>query len=247
MTVHRNSLHAQPVAHDTSRGAAIAILISAVASIIAVAMDSMAGGKDAVSIMQSMVQLQQSHLTVHMVAMASLCGFMYGYTVLSQRLGLRRGPVLAGLLAYAFGTMLMLIAATIDGLISTDLAAMFVTKAPEVAKTGYWIIQSAAGVALIDIARVSWVLQSVAALCWSVALLGTGGYARKAGMFGVLISWLPAAAVMTMGSSMTEMTVVAILLLQAVFNLTIVTVLFKRDNGLAAAADIHAMPQAMAA
>jgi hypothetical protein len=80
---------------------------------------------------------------------------MFGFTVLSQRLGLRRAPVLAALIAYGAGSMLMLVATVIDGFISTDMAALFVTGTPEAVRTGYWMIQAVAGVALTDIARVA--------------------------------------------------------------------------------------------
>ena len=55
-----------------ARAAGIAIIASAIASIAAVALDSMASGKDALTIMQSMIALQQSHQLVHAVAMACL-------------------------------------------------------------------------------------------------------------------------------------------------------------------------------
>jgi len=70
--------------------------------------------------------------------------------------------------AYAAGSMLMLVATTIDGFISTDTAALFVTKSPEGVRVGYWMIQAMAGVALTDIARVAWSLAMVrdAGLAW---------------------------------------------------------------------------------
>src|SRR4051812_11074367 len=94
-----------------ARLAGFVIVISAIASILAVALDSMASGADALAILQSMVKLQQSHQNVHIVAMACLGGLMFGFSVLSQRLGLQRAPVMAGLIAYGFGSMLMLVAA----------------------------------------------------------------------------------------------------------------------------------------
>lgn len=218
-------------ATDTSRLAGVVIVASAVASIAAVALDSMASGHDALSIMQSMVKLQSSHQLVHIVAMACLAGLTFGYSVLSQRLGVRRAPVLAGLVAYGFGSMLMMIAAVIDGFISTDVAAMFVGKSPEAVKAGYWMIQAASNGALIDLARVSWVFQSIAALCWSVALLGEQGYARKVGMLGLVVGTLPAVAVFQAGSNMTDTVVITILLLQAVWNLAAASVLIKGVAG----------------
>jgi hypothetical protein len=208
-----------------STAAGLAIAVSAIASIVAVALDRMATGSDPLSILQSMVQIQQWHQAVHIVAMACIGGLMFGYTVLSQRLGLRRAPVLTGLIAYGFGSGLMFIATVIDGFISTDTAALFVTRSPEAVRVGYWMVQAIAGVALTDIARVAWVCQSVAALAWAFSLLGERGLARKLGMAGLAGGALPAISVFVAGSHMTETVVVGILLVQVIWNLTAATYL----------------------
>jgi hypothetical protein len=202
-----------------ARSAALIIVMSALASIAAVALDTAAQGRDPLSILQSMVKLRESHQRVHVVAMACIGGLTFGFTVLSQRLGLRRAPVLAGLIAYSAGSMLMFMATIIDGFISTDTAALFVTKSPEAVRTGYWLIQALAGVALTDIARVAWVCQSLAAVAWSLALLRDAGLARKVGMAGALTGALPGVAIVVAGANMTQGLVVGILLLQGFWNL----------------------------
>jgi hypothetical protein len=219
-----------PQEHDTdttARGAGCAIALSALASIAAVALDSSARGSDPLAILQSMVALRDTHQLVHIVAMACIGGLTLGFTVLAQRLGLRRLPVLAGLIAYSAGSMLMLVATIIDGFISTDTAALFATKSPEAVRVGYWMIQALAGVALTDIARVAWVCQSVAAVAWSLAMLRDAGLARKAGVVGLVTGALPGVAVVAVGAHMTEIVVVGILLVQALWNLTAATYLLR--------------------
>jgi hypothetical protein len=206
--------------YPNSRGAGLVIALCAIASIAVVASDRMATGSDPSSILQSMVLIGPWHRFVHIVAMACIGGFMYGYTVLSQRLGLRRAPVLAGLVAYGAGSMLMLVATIIDGFISTDVAALFANKSPEAVRVAYWMIQASAGVALTDIASVAWVCQSVAAIAWAGALLGQPGLARKLGVAGLVSGALPAVAVFVAGSRITETVVVGILLAQAIWNIT---------------------------
>jgi len=207
--------------------AGVVIVLSAIASIAAVALDRMASGRDPLSILQSLVQIGPWHAGVHVVAQACIVGFMFGYSVLSRRLGLARAPVLVGLITYGLGSMLMLIATTIDGFISTDTAALFVNKSPEAVRVGYWLVQTIEGVALTDIARVAWVCESVAALAWAWALLGEGGLARKLGMAGLVSGGLPALAVFAAGAHMTEGVVVGILLAQAAWNLTAAAYLFS--------------------
>lgn len=212
--------HQELESNSPARTAGFVIILSALASIVAVALDSSAHGNDPLSILQSMVKIRESHQLVHVVAMACIGGLMFGFTVLSQRLGLRRAPVLAGLIAYGAGSMLMLIATLIDGFISTDMAALFATKSPEAVRAGYWMIQAVAGVGLTDIASLAWVFQAVAAVVWSLALLRDAGLARWVGMVGLVSGALPGVAVVVAGSHMTPTVVVGILLVQAIWNLT---------------------------
>jgi hypothetical protein len=227
MTTHIDL--APPPAVDI-RIAGIVILLAAILSIVFVALDTGASGSDPAAIMQSMVNVQQMHRIVHVVAMTCLAGFLYGHTALSQRLGLHRAPVAIGLVTYAMGVMLMLIATVIDGFISTDTAAAFVSKSPDALLVGYRMIQVMENIALVDIARVSWVFQSAAAVAWSCALLADGGFHRKVGVVGLIAGALPAVAVIAVGSNMTDTVVVGILLLQAVWNVAAAIVLIRKGG-----------------
>lgn len=198
------------------RLAGLTILASAIVSTATVALDRGASGKTTQELLQSMVQIQPWHQNVHVVAMICICGLLYGYTVLSQRLDLRRAPVLIGLITYALGSVLMLAATLLDGFISTGIAADFVNGAPEAAR---WMIHVVESIALTDIARVAWVLQSAAAIAWSVALLRDAGLRRVIGCIGLLTGALPAAMVIAAGAQMDLSVVIGTLLLQAVWNL----------------------------
>ncbi|MHA6206248.1 hypothetical protein ACXU4B_17610 [Dyella soli] len=226
MTTYAESLqhparhHAVAIqAHGDARLAGLAILASAIVSTATVALDRGASGKTTQEILQSMVQIQSWHQNVHVVAMACICVLLYGYTVLSQRLDLRRTPVLIGLMTYALGSVLMLSATILDGFISTGIAADFVNGTPEAAQAARWMIHVVESIALTDIARVAWVLQSVAAIAWSVALLRDPGTRRVVGCIGLVAGGLPAAMVVAAGAQMDLGIVVGTLLLQAVWNL----------------------------
>ena len=214
----RQSANLADAPPDT-RIAGFTIALSAIASIVFVALDQGARGKDALSIMQSMVAIQPMHQFVHVVAMTCLAGLMYGYSVLSQRLGLNRAPVLIGLVSYGLGTVLMMQAAVIDGFVSTDAAGMFLAGTPSGLDTGLQIINTLSGVLLPDLARIAWVLQSAAAVAWSVALLRERGMQRSVGCIGLVAGALPAVIVSIVGTHMTDAIVVGILLAQAIWNL----------------------------
>lgn len=221
----------KPVATSLdTRTAGIAIAASAVASIVFVALDEGGSGKDALSIMQSMVKTQPMHQLVHVVAMVCVGGFLYGYSVLSQRLGLHRPPVLIGLVSYALGTVLMLLGTVIDGFVSTDAAAMFLGGSPAAVEQGFRIVNTLSGVLLPDLARVAWVFQSVAAIAWSCALLRERGTQRAMGVIGLLAGALPAGIVFVVGTRMTDTVVVTILLAQAIWNLAAAAALIFPGN-----------------
>jgi hypothetical protein len=236
MNIHVESLQ-PPAAHQAistpaptdARLAGLVILASAILSTATVALDRGASGKTTLEILQSMVQVQSWHQNVHVVAMACLCGLMYGYTVLSQRLDLRRAPVLMGLVTYALGSVLMFAATILDGFISTGIAADFVNGTPEAIQAARWMIHVVESIALTDIARVAWVLQSVAAIAWSVALVRDAGMRRVVGYIGLVAGALPAAMVILAGAQMDLSVVVGTLLLQAVWNLA-AGVLLLRDR-----------------
>jgi hypothetical protein len=222
--------HRPPLAPLNTRAAGVVILLSAILSIVFVALDPMVSGTDALSIMQSMIKDQAMHQLVHIVEMACITGFMFGYTVLSQRLGLQRIPVIVGLISYGLGTVLMLLGTVLDGFVSGDTAAMFVGGSPEAVKVGYWIIGTLSGVVLTDVARVAWVFQSIAAVSWAFALLPERGFRRVIGVIGLLAGALPAAAVVIAGSNMNATVVVGILMVQAVWNLAAAVLLLHSSR-----------------
>lgn len=226
MSTRIESLHLHTQHHATAapasgdaRLAGLAILTSAVVSTATVALDRGASGKTTLEILQSMVQIQSWHQSVHVVAMACICGLMYGYTVLSQRLDLRRAPVLIGLITYALGSVLMLGSTLLDGFISTGIAADFANGTPEAAQAARWMIHVVESIALTDTARVAWVLQSVAAIAWSVALLRDPGMRRVVGCIGLVAGGLPAVIVIAAGAQMDLSVVIGTLLMQAIWNL----------------------------
>lgn len=212
------------------RLAGLAILASAIVSTATVALDRGASGNNTQEILQSMVQIQSWHQNVHVVAMACICGLMYGYTVLSQRLDMRRPSVLIGLTTYALGSMLMLLGTILDGFISTGIAADFVNGTPEAQQAARWMIHVVESIALTDIARVAWVLQSVAAIAWAVALFRDAGTRRVVGCIGLIAGGLPAVLVIAAGSKMDLSVVVGTLLLQAIWNVAVGVLLLRERS-----------------
>ena len=235
MTTSRDlqPLAAQPaISVASTRAAGVGIVLSSILSIVFVALDPMANGRDPQSILQSMVNNQATHQLIHVVAMLCVLVQLYGYTLLTQRLNPQRPTVRLAYLSFALGSVLMFTATIIDGFVSTDTAAVFLKGSPEAVKFGYWMVQTIEGVVLTDIARVAWVLQSIAAVAWSLALLRQAGVQRVVGSIGLVAGALPAVAVILAGSNMTVTVVVGVLLVQALWNISagILLLMFDRSR-----------------
>lgn len=209
----------------------VVIIASAIISIVAVSMDSGASGTDPASILQSLISIREPHQIVHVIAMACVAGLTYGFVRFSELLGLKRTSVMLGLVAYLFGSILMLIATVIDGFVSTDAAVLFAGQSPEVMATGLWIIRTFTHVVLTDAAKIAWVFQSAAVIFWAAALMQERGLRKAVGFIGLVSGAAPAIAVL-MVPSLGAGVVVGILLLQAVWNLTAGVVLLrsKQEN-----------------
>ncbi|MES2130434.1 MAG: hypothetical protein V4463_24445 [Pseudomonadota bacterium] len=224
--------------HTSTRSAGIAIACATILSIIFVALDSGASGKNPQEIMQSMIAMRSMKSLVHGVAIASVLSYAFGYATLAQKLDLRRPLVLGGLTTYLIGCMAMIGATILDGFISTDVAQSFVGASPEGVKTGYNLIVFA-GIALTDLAKLGWVLQAVAACAWAVCLMAERGFARAVGFIGMASGVLVLAAVFSSGVNMSMAAILSILVAQALWNLAAATLLF-RSKPLQAAAPLRA-------
>lgn len=209
------------------RAAGLAIAAGTVLSTIAVALDSSASGDSPRAFLMSMIAISGSKALVHLVAMAAVLAYAFGFTTLARRLDLQRPLVLAGLGAFLFGCMAMLGATLIDGFVSSDVAAAFANApSPESVKQGYNLVLYG-DIVLTDLARLGWVLQALAALAWAPALLTGAGWQRLTGVVGLLSGGLVIAAVVAAGAMMSMQALLSIILAQAVWNLAAAVLLMR--------------------
>lgn len=227
-TVFNLSQPAVTAAHGGTRAAGLAIAAATILSTIFVALDQGASGNSPQAILHSMIAMRGMKQLVHGVAIASVLAYAFGYASLAQRLDLRRPLVLAGLSTYLIGCVAMIAATVLDGFVSGDVAAQFAGASPEGVKQGYNLIVFL-GVALTDMARVGWVMQALAAIAWSVTMLGGQGWQRGAGGVGLVSGLLVTAAVFVSGANMDMTAILSILLAQAVWNLAAASWLVRRQ------------------
>ena len=125
-------------------------------------------------------------MTVHGVLIALIFVQFYALAVLSVRLGLRRGPVIAGLTAQATGVLAMLGAALISGFLVPDLAEHLSGASPEALEMGRQQMAFAHH-ANQRLAEVGVVAMATAIAMWSAVLLATSGANRLIGAAGLLL------------------------------------------------------------
>jgi hypothetical protein len=212
-----------------TRAAGVAIAAATVISTIFVALDRSGGGSNPQEILQGIANLLLLKEVVHGVAIASVCAYAFGYTVLARRLGLHRPLVLAGLVAYLIGCVAMVGATILDGFVTPHIAIDAIGASPERLAFAYNLVHYV-GVVLNDLAKLGWVLQAVGTIAWSLLLVREIGLVRVAGAVGLLSSALVVAAVVGSATNMSMASLLGVLLAQLLWNIGAAVVLMREPG-----------------
>ena len=209
------------------RAAGIALIASTIISIVTVAMDVGATGSNKAEVLASMVSIGVRHQLVHVVALCCLLGFGFGVTALAQRAGLRRAPVLAGLICYLTGCVAMMGAVLMDGFVTVDLARAYASAPAADQLIGYNMIQYSY-IILQNLANIAWMMQALGVLVFSTALLRER---RVLAMTGLVTGALPAIAIIATYPQMGLTLVVGIMLAQSLWHIGAGVSLLRGDVG----------------
>jgi hypothetical protein len=150
-----------------------------------------------------------------------------GFYYFSRRLGFQRPAVLAGFTAYAAGTLLMAIPATLDGFVTSDLPRLCALEACSGSQLpGIEII----AIAIQAFTKIALVATAIATLCWSGALLCWSGaliFPRRGasslllGIVGLASGGVPIALIVFAGIVLTPATLAIMVMSQLVWNLAV--------------------------
>jgi hypothetical protein len=171
---------------DTSsqRAAGLAIAVSAVVSLIALAFDQGPSSSDFREILRQLAALASVRGAVHAVEIACLAGLAAGYAAFAARLDLRRPAVLAGLVAFLAGCLMMMVTAMFDGFITQGVAARYAEAGPEQIEVARGLLRLC-GIVVEFLGDGAFVLMAAGAAIWSVLLCRAPGMARLAGLIGL--------------------------------------------------------------
>jgi hypothetical protein len=177
---------AAPRAVPSSPVAGATMILSAVVAVAAVAHHPSVGrAASGADVLAQIVRLSALDESVHAVVIVAACGLLFGLTAFAARRGLRNEAVLAGLIAYATGTVFAIAAALIDGFLIPAIAARYATAPPARLDTALQLLTVCA--MTIQIATKTWLLATCfAVLMWSSGLIRHGRVLRAIGALGAV-------------------------------------------------------------
>ena len=184
---------------NLERVAGPVLIVSAIASIAALALDPSATASDTRTLLQQLATTGPAHQLAHAVQMTCVTGYAFGFSVLASRLGLKRAPVLAGLVAYGLGVAMMLIATVNDGFLTPAIAQRFVQAPAEDLEIARDLIRYA-GMSITYFGDLAFVLMGVGVALWASVLAQRGRFAATTAAVGLVIglgtvgaiAWRPA-------------------------------------------------------
>jgi len=209
-----------PGAGTTTRLAGVILLAASVLEIAVMAHHPTVHRADIAEVVEQISRLAWLDGVVHGVLMGLMLLVVYGFSEFALRRGLERPLIRAGAIAYGAGALVMLGAALVDGFVVTGVASL----TPHGTAVDLQI-----NAQLLILCRVmnqscanfGVVAMSAGIGCWSLDLLRDGGQRRMTGVLGCLVSAVPAIALMCGLMHLDVHGMMAVLLLQALWNVAV--------------------------
>ena len=223
MQQERPASFSDGVPNGTAAG--IAIGVSAIATIFAIAHHPTVTVRDPVHAIAQMVRLAAMDRIVHGVVIVLLGALLFGFTVYSLRRGLHRQTVIAALLAYAAGAGAMFAAALIDGFLIPAVATRYAGAAPAAIALAAQLL-SLCALAIQVLAKFGTIALSSAVVLWSADLVRTPGALRITGIIGIA-SGVTVVVVLAFAGALNPHNLGVIVLLQAIWYVAIAALLVR--------------------
>lgn len=210
---------------NLERAAGCILIGCAIASVTALSVDRGATATETRELLQQLAALGPMRGALHALQMCCVTGYAFGFTVLSLKLGIRRGPVLAGLIAFLFGSVVMLVATVNDGFLTAAVAARF-AAAPDMDLEIARDLIRFANMSVTYFGDLAFAFMGLGTMLWSPALVRRGLVGRLAGAVG-LIAGVATIAVIFWQPSLDMGALLGIVFGELCFNLLTGILLFK--------------------
>ncbi len=169
---------------STDRAAGAIIAISALASVIVLAFDRGPTSTEFRQVLEQLAALALVRGAVHAVEIACLVGLAGGYAAFAARLGLHRPAVLAGLVSFAAGCLMMMVTAVFDGFITQGVAARFADAPAESLEIARGLLRFCS-IIVEFLGDAAFALMAGGTAIWAILLCRQPGLARLAGLIGL--------------------------------------------------------------
>jgi hypothetical protein len=211
-----------------ARVAGITLIVATLATIPAVAHHpSITRAHDAADVLRRMVALRVADEAVHAVVIAITAALLFGFAAYAARRGPARPLVLAGLVAYALGSVTVIGAGAIDGFIIPGIAARYVgATGPQIAIAVQMI--TAAAIAIQVLTKIWLIATACAVIAWSADLAHERGIVRGAAVAGFVTS-AAVVAVAAFAGYVNPHVLGIVVLVQSLWNVGIGVLLVRGD------------------
>lgn len=179
-------MNSEPLSSGTSRAVGIALIVAALLEIPVMLHHPTARMPEVAQTIARLRETTSVAVWVHGLLIGLMLVSFYGLTEFSVWRGIRRLPIRAALIAYAFGVVAMIIATTVSGFVSGEVGARVpATTATDLSVAGGLFILC--GVLSRAMANLATVLMSAAIVTWSVDLFRSTWFERLLGAVGTAI------------------------------------------------------------
>ena len=221
---------ALPLPADTpappGKVAGYAIAACAVLTIVAIAMHPQAQHRHMSEVVAEIGRLAPMLGFMHGTVIVFVIVLLYGMCVYSLRRGLRRELVLGGLIVYAAGTGVFVLAALIDGFLIPTVAQSYAGASREMLRDGASIL-GACGAAIQVLAKFGVVALSAAIGLWSADLFRDGGRLRVTAIIGFAAALISVAVLFAEGRFIVPLTLSVIVIAQGIWYIAIASLLVQ--------------------
>ena len=212
-----------------SRAAAVILAGATLLEVMAMAHHPSAYTPDIAEAVQQIAQLARLSAWVHAAALTAMLCIAYGLLEFATRRGWSRPWIRAGSIAYGTGVLVMIGAGLVSGFILPTLCASTPHASPtDLAINGQLLVLCR--VLNQSCANVSTVAISAGILCWSVDLLRERGVLRALGLLGLIVGFLPAAALICGWIRLNVHGMSQVVWLWAAWNFAVAAALWQPDD-----------------
>lgn len=209
-------MNSEPVLSGTSRTVGIALMVAALLEIPVMLHHPTARMPEVAQTIARVREIASLSAWVHGVLIGLMLVSFYGLTEFSLWRGIRRLPIRAALIAYAFGVAAMIMAASVSGFMTAEVAARVpATTAADLSVAGGIFILC--GVLNRTAANLATILMSAAIFSWSLDLFRRTWFERALGALGMFLGTCTVVALISGALQLDVHGMLLVVVLQAVW------------------------------